>query len=111
MNKKFFLAVLNILTLCIIIGAVSLFLVRDGYWIGFVLILLSILCLLSLLPFRIGLKSVQPDIFFGIIDNTLFHKQPESFRDHFRVNTKVFFAIQKMNEQEANAIYEILNRC
>lgn len=69
MNKNFFLAVSNILTLCLIIGAVSLFLVNDGYWIGFVLILLAVLCLLSLVPFKISLKSVQPDIFFGIIDN------------------------------------------
>ena len=69
MNKKFFLAVSNILTLCLIIGAVSLFLVNDGYWIGFVLIFLSILCLVSLIPFKISLKSVQPDILFGIIDN------------------------------------------
>jgi len=69
MNKNFFLAVLNILTLCIIIGAVSIFLVNDSYWIGLVLILLAILCIFSLLPFKINLKSVQPDIFFGIIDN------------------------------------------
>lgn len=69
MNKKFFLAVLNILTLCVIIGAVSLFFVNDVYWIGFVLILLAVLCLVSLMPFKISLKSVQPDIFFGIIDN------------------------------------------
>lgn len=69
MNQKFFLAVLNILTLCVIIGAVSLFFAKDGDWIGPVLILLAGLCLLSLLPFRIGLKSVLPDIYFGIIDN------------------------------------------
>ena len=69
MHKKFLLAVLNILTLCFIIGAVSLYLVKDGYWIGIVLILLALLCLVSLIPFKIKLKSVQPDIFFGIIDN------------------------------------------
>jgi hypothetical protein len=69
MNKKFLLAVLNIITLCLIIGAVSIFLVQDGYWMGFVLILLSVLSLLSLLPFKIKLTQVQPDIFFGIIDN------------------------------------------
>ena len=69
MKRNFFLAITNILTLCLIIGAVSVFLVNDGYWIGFVLILLGILCLLSLLPFKINLKSVKPDIFFGVIDN------------------------------------------
>lgn len=69
MNKKFLLGILNILTLCIIIGAVSIFLVNDGYWIGLVLILLGLVCLLSLLPFKISLKSVLPDIYFGLIDN------------------------------------------
>src|SRR3989339_720295 len=69
MNKKFFLAVTNIITLCVIIGAISLFFANDSYWIGFVLILLAALCLISLVPFKISLKSAQPDIFFGIIDN------------------------------------------
>ena len=69
MRKHFFLAVLNIIMLCIIIGAVSFFLVKDGYGIGLVLILLAILCLLSLLPFKISLKSILPDIYFGLIDN------------------------------------------
>lgn len=69
MDKKFFLAVLNILTLCIIIGAVSIFIINDGYWVGFVLILLAILCLLSLLPFKISFRSALPDIYFGLIDN------------------------------------------
>jgi hypothetical protein len=69
MNKKFILAVSNILTLSLIIGAVSIFLAHDSYWIGFVLILLAILCLISLIPFKINLRSVQPDILFGIIDN------------------------------------------
>ncbi len=69
MTKKFFFAILNILTLCIIIGAVSILFIKDSYWIGFVLILLAILCLLSLLPFKIGLKSTLPDIYFGLIDN------------------------------------------
>ncbi len=69
MRKKFILSVLNILTLCVVIAAVSLYFVNNAYWIGFVLILLAILCLLSLIPFKVSLKSVQPDIFFGLIDN------------------------------------------
>lgn len=69
MRNKFILSILNILTLCIIIAAVSLFFVNDDKWMGLVLIFLSILCLLSLLPFKISLRSVQPDVFFGIIDN------------------------------------------
>ncbi len=69
MNKNFFLAIINILTLCIIIGVISVFLINDGYWIGPVLILLSLLCIISLLPFKIKLKSTLPDIYFGLIDN------------------------------------------
>jgi len=36
---------------------------------GLILIFLSLLCLASLLLFKIKLKSTLPDIFFGIIDN------------------------------------------
>lgn len=36
---------------------------------GFVLITLSFVCLFSLLPFGIRLKSTVPDIIFGLIDN------------------------------------------
>lgn len=39
----------------------------DG--IGFILIILSFLCIASLLLFKIQLKSIQPDIIFGLIDN------------------------------------------
>lgn len=69
MRYKFFLAVLNILTLCVVVAAVSLFFVSRAHWMGLVLIFLAMLCLLSLRPFKISLKSAQPDIFFGIIDN------------------------------------------
>ncbi|OGH66593.1 MAG: hypothetical protein A3B90_00985 [Candidatus Magasanikbacteria bacterium RIFCSPHIGHO2_02_FULL_41_13] len=71
MTHKFFLAIVNILTLCIIIAGVSLFLVNDGYWVAFVLIILGLLCLVSLIPFKINLKSIGPDIFFGFIDNSI----------------------------------------
>lgn len=69
MRKKFILLVLNILTLCIIITAVSIFFVENAKWMGLVLIVLALLCLVSLLPFKIDLKSTLPDIFFGLIDN------------------------------------------
>ncbi len=69
MRRQFFLAMVNILTLCVIIAAVSLFFINQASWIGLILILLAILCLLSLIPFKIRLKSVQPDIMFGLIDN------------------------------------------
>ncbi len=69
MRQKFILSVLNIVTLCIIIAAVSVFFINNARWIGIVLIFLAILCVLSLIPFKIKLKSIQPDIVFGLIDN------------------------------------------
>jgi hypothetical protein len=69
MNQKFWLAVVNILTLCVVITAVSMSFIDNSKWMGLVLIALAILCLVSLLPFKISLKSTLPDIFFGLIDN------------------------------------------
>jgi len=69
MRLKFFLTILNILTLCVVIAGVSALFVFNSQWIGWVLIFLSLICLVSLLPFKISLKSVQPDILFGLIDN------------------------------------------
>lgn len=69
MHTRFILSIFNILTLCIIIAAVSLFFINDQKWMGLVLVILSILCILSLIPFKVDLKSTLPDIFFGIIDN------------------------------------------
>lgn len=69
MRKKFILSVLNILMLCIVITAVSVSFIDNNKWMGIVLIILALLCLVSLIPFKINLKSVLPDIFFGLIDN------------------------------------------
>jgi len=69
MSKKFILSVLNILMLCVVITAVSISFVENDKWMGLVLIMLSFLCLASLATFKINLKAVLPDVFFGIIDN------------------------------------------
>lgn len=69
MRKKFLLTIVNILGLCIIIAAVSIAFVDNAKWMGPVLIALGLLCIISLIPFKIKLRSVQPDIFFGVIDN------------------------------------------
>jgi len=69
MHKRFILSVLNILTLCVVIAAVSVSFVDDSQWIGLVLILLALLCLVSLIPFKVDLRSVLPDLAFGLIDN------------------------------------------
>jgi hypothetical protein len=69
MNKKLFLSVLNILTLCIVITAVSIAFIENNKWMGIVLIILALLCIVSLIPFKVDLKSILPDVFFGLIDN------------------------------------------
>ncbi len=69
MHKTLVLSIINVIALCIVISAISLFFVHDNQWIGYILIALSVLCLLSLAPFKIPVRSVQPDIIFGLIDN------------------------------------------
>lgn len=69
MKYRFILSIANILALCIVIGAVTLAMVHQNQWMGVVLIGLGILCLLSLIPFRVKVISSIPDVLFGIIDN------------------------------------------
>lgn len=69
MKNHFFAAILNILVLCIIILAVSSYFIYHTHFIGLVIIGLGLLCVGSLLPFRIPLKRIWPDIVFGMIDN------------------------------------------
>jgi len=69
MKNKGWASVISVLTLCTVIFAVGLFFVYDTKSIGYVLVALSILCLLSLVPFKIKIRSVKPDIVFGMIDN------------------------------------------
>lgn len=69
MNSKFFLSVLNILILCVVIATVSVFVVNDAILIGPVMIGLAILCVSSLLLFKVNIKEIFPDIIFGVIDN------------------------------------------
>jgi len=69
MRQKLILPILNILTLCVVIVATSIFFINNNRWIGLVLIILGLLCIGSLIPFKIKIRSVQPDIFFGLIDN------------------------------------------
>ena len=69
-HKKYILPVLNIITLCIVIFTISAFFIyKSNLIIGFVLILLSFLCFISLIPFKIKIKNIEPDIIFGLIDN------------------------------------------
>ena len=57
-HKKYILPILNFITLCIIVFAISVFFIhKSNLIIGCILILLSFLCLLSLIPFKIKIKS------------------------------------------------------
>ncbi len=69
MNRKFILSVLNILALCVVVAAVSIFFVDNPPWVGIVLIILSLICIVSLIPFGIKINSIGPDLVFGLIDN------------------------------------------
>jgi len=69
MYKKYIFPILNIATLCIIIFVVSIFFIYKSETIGFVLIVLSFLCLIPLFFSKTRIKSIIPDIIFGIIDN------------------------------------------
>lgn len=67
--KTFFISVVNILLLCLIIFAVSLYFIYDSNLIGWVILGCGGLCLLSLMPFKVSIRSLWPDIVFGLIDN------------------------------------------
>lgn len=68
--KKNFISIsVTILSLCILIGAVSAFFVYNQKLIGFVLIALGLITLFSSKLFNIPIKSLWPDIIFGVIDN------------------------------------------
>ena len=69
MGKNFILSITKVITLCVIIFAVSAFFVYDTKIIGWVIFALGLLCLGTLNLFKIIIKSVWPDIIFGLIDN------------------------------------------
>ncbi|MCX6746281.1 MAG: hypothetical protein NTX00_04695 [Candidatus Parcubacteria bacterium] len=69
MKNHFISAIISIIILCIVIFAVSLYFIYNSQLIGLVILGLGVLCLVSLLPFRISINTIWPDIVFGIIDN------------------------------------------
>lgn len=69
MKKRFIASITNILVLCVVILTVSAYFIDQAQLIGFVILSLGILCLVSLIPFRVELKNIWPDIVFGVIDN------------------------------------------
>jgi len=69
MNKKFIVAMIKVVVLCVIIFVVSTFFIYDAKIIGWAVFSLGLLCLVSLEVFKISIKNVWPDIIFGLIDN------------------------------------------
>ncbi len=62
-------SLLHIFGLCIVVILVSISVIHRSSLIGWALIFLGLFCLASLSFLKISLKSLQPDIIFGIIDN------------------------------------------
>jgi hypothetical protein len=69
MKNNFISAIINIIVLCIVIFAVSLYFIYDSQLIGPVILGLGILCLISLIPFKVSINTIWPDIIFGLIDD------------------------------------------
>jgi len=69
MKNNFISAIVNIIILCVIIVAVSAYFIYNSNLIGLVILGLGIFCLVSLTPFRVPIKTIWPDIVFGLIDN------------------------------------------
>ncbi len=69
MKNYFISAIINIIILCIVIFAVSFYFIYDSQLIGLVILGLGILCLLSLIPFKIPINTIWADIVFGLVDN------------------------------------------
>ncbi|MFA5130865.1 MAG: hypothetical protein WC467_00395 [Patescibacteria group bacterium] len=69
MRPRFFASIVNILSLCIVIAGVSIYFINESHLMGYIMIGLALVCLVSLRPFKISFKATLPDIFFGMIDN------------------------------------------
>lgn len=71
MKNKLFSTIVNVVILCLIVVAVSVYFVFDEVMIGYVLIVLAIFCLGFIKLFGVRLRSIKPDIIFGVIDNSI----------------------------------------
>lgn len=69
MKNNFISAVANIIILCVIIVAVSTYFIYNSNLIGLVILGLGILCFVSLIFFRVPIRTIWPDIVFGLVDN------------------------------------------
>lgn len=62
-------SIISVILLAIIIVAVTIFFIYQQFWIGPIFIVLGFLHILILKIFGRDLRSVWPDIIFGVIDN------------------------------------------
>jgi hypothetical protein len=69
MNTKLLASILNVLVLCVVIFSISTFFIYQVKLIGYILMILTSICLASLKLFKIKISSVMPDVIFGVIDN------------------------------------------
>lgn len=69
MKNHFISAIIKITILCIVIFTVSLYFIYDSRLIGWVILGLGVLCLIVLIPLKISIHTIWPDIVFGLIDN------------------------------------------
>jgi hypothetical protein len=69
MKNHFISAIIKIIFLCIVIFTVSLYFIYNSQLIGWVILGLGVLCLIVLIPLKISIHTIWPDIVFGLIDN------------------------------------------
>ena len=69
MKNNFSTSVIRVVTLCVIITAVSIFFIYDAKIISWVVLALGLFCILALKFYGVSIKKVYPDIVFGLIDN------------------------------------------
>ncbi|MBU0612044.1 hypothetical protein KKA39_00055 [Patescibacteria group bacterium] len=69
MSKKLISAIIKVGTLSVVVFSVSALFIYDAKLIGWVMLALGSLCIISLFLFNILIKNVWPDIVFGLIDN------------------------------------------
>jgi hypothetical protein len=69
MRKGLIPAIIHVVTLCVLVFAISAYFVYDADRIGYVLMALGLLCLWSVRLYGVSVASLSPDIVFGVIDN------------------------------------------
>jgi hypothetical protein len=69
MKNSFISSLIKVILLCIVIFAVSLYFIYNTALIGWIILGLGILCLLVLIPSKVSIHTIWPDIVFGMIDN------------------------------------------